>query len=147
MCCLFAVLFLDSTGRTGGVILPECIVAVRDKIAQVQGNPVIVCGNSDYTVSFDLDSEWDGISDITAQVAYMQNGRMIRENVPVNGGVCSLPVISGAAEILVGVYGGSIRTAAPAVIPCLPCVTDIHGTLKMRRQDAYDEMMEVIANA
>ena len=127
--------------------MPEISITVQNKKAQVQGNPVIVCGNSDYTLSFDLDEEWDEITGLKAQIAYIKGGQMIRQDVALSSDSCHLPAIRGAREVQIGVYGGSIRTAAPAVIPCLPCATDIPGTLHAPRHDVYNEMMEVIANA
>lgn len=126
----------------------EIGITVQNKKAQVQGNPVIVCGNSDYVLSFDLDEEWDEVTEIKAQIAYLQNGHTVRQTVPVlPGGMSPLPVILCATEICVGVYGGSIRTAAPAVIPCLPCATDIPGARKTAENDVYNAIMEVLANA
>ena len=122
-------------------------ITVRSKIAQVQGSPEIVCGNSDYTVSFDLDSEWNDVTGIVAQIAYIKDGQIVRENMPVSGGACSLPVISDAYEISVGLTGGNIRTAAPAVIACVPCITDFKGKPKAPVHDVYNEIMEAIANA
>lgn len=122
-------------------------ITVQNKKAQVQGNPVIVCGNSDYVLSFDLDEKWDEVTGIKAQIAYIKDGQTVRRNVPLSSGSCHLPVITGAREVQIGVYGGSIRTAAPAVIPCMPCATDIPGTIKTAETDVYNAMMEVLANA
>lgn len=126
----------------------EISITVQNKKAQVQGNPVIVCGNSDYVLSFDLDSDWDEVTGIKAQIAYLQNGHTVRQTVPVlPGGMSPFPAISGAREVQIGVYGGSIRTAAPAVIPCMPCETDIPGARKTAENDVYNAIMEVLANA
>lgn len=122
-------------------------VSVTSRRASVEGTPCVICGNSDYILRFTLDAEWDAVEDITAKIGYIRNGKPYRESVPVSGGACSLPVISGAYEISVGLTGGNIRTAAPAVIPCVPCITDFKGKPKAPVHDVYNEIMEAIANA
>ena len=37
------------------------IVRVERKIAKAIGSPVIICGNSGYTIIFELDAEWDDV--------------------------------------------------------------------------------------
>ena len=39
--------------------MPDIHITVRERIAQADGDPEIVCGNSDYTAVFDFDAEWD----------------------------------------------------------------------------------------
>lgn len=125
----------------------EIEISVREKIAQVHGNPEIVCGNSDFTVLFDFDAEWNEAENLTANFQYLQNGERITESVPIIDGQCSVPVLRGTREVYVGVSGGTIRTAAPAVIPCVPCITDFLGEQKQPVRDIYNEIMEVIADA
>jgi hypothetical protein len=36
--------------------MPEIKIKVRDKCAEGEG--VVICNNSDYTVAWDLDGEW-----------------------------------------------------------------------------------------
>lgn len=123
----------------------EC--TVRNRRITTSGDPVIICGNSDYTVQFDLDSEWDDIENISAQFWYLRDGLPVTETAPVTNGTCRIPVLRGTWEVLVGISGGNIRTAAPARILCIPCVTDLCGTEKQPVRDLYNEAMEAIADA
>lgn len=125
----------------------EISVAVRSKIAKAQENPVIVCGNSNYLITFDLDAEWSDAENLTASFQYVRNGERVTEVIPLTDRQCRLPVLRGTWEVLVGVSGGNIRTAAPAVIPCMPCITDLGGTKKQPVRDIYNEIMEVVGNA
>lgn len=34
------------------------LIGVENRVATTPSNSVIVCGNSDYTLTFDFDSEW-----------------------------------------------------------------------------------------
>ena len=46
-------------------------IAVKDKIAcLVDKEQFLVCGNNDYEVVFDFDSDWEGISAKTAVFVY-----------------------------------------------------------------------------
>lgn len=123
----------------------EC--TVRNRRITVSGSPLIVCGNSDYTLNVDFDNEWDGIEHITAQFQYLRDGQPVTENAPVTNGTCRIPILRCTWEVLVGISGGNIRTAAPARILCIPCVTDLCGTEKQPVRDLYNEAMEAIANA
>ena len=48
-------------------------IKVKDKIAAGDGT-LIVCGNSDYTVNFELDAEWDAYDKKTMRIGY-RNGK------------------------------------------------------------------------
>ena len=64
-------------------------IKVKDKIAAGDGT-LIVCGNSDYTVNFELDAEWDAYDKKTMRIGY-RNGKY--KDVEFNGRSCALPVI------------------------------------------------------
>ena len=100
--------------------MPEITVKVRDKIAQTEGTPEIVNGNSDYTVTFDFDAEWDGAENLTAHIRYLRNGLPVHDALPITDGACTLPAVYGTDAVQIGVSGGSIQTTAPAEIPCIP---------------------------
>ena len=48
-------------------------IKVKDKIA-VGDETLIVCGNSDYTVNFELDAEWAAYDKKTMRIGY-RNGK------------------------------------------------------------------------
>ncbi len=105
--------------------MPNINISVKNKIAEVTDkSPFIVCGNSDYTITFDLDEEWDEYIVRTARFIYNGNYTdvaLIRNEVIV-------PVIQKAAFVSVGLFAGDITTTTPAVIPCIKSITSETGT-------------------
>lgn len=109
--------------------MPEILVTVAAKVATTQGAPCIVCGNSDYTVKFTLDAEWDAHSVKTARFVYVSGGRMQYKETVFEGDSVAVPVLSGVSEVFVGLYAGDLRTTTPARIPCqhsILCGTQTH---------------------
>ena len=43
--------------------MPTIKITVTEKLASLEGSPVYVCGNSDYSVAFTFDAEWSAQSD------------------------------------------------------------------------------------
>ena len=127
--------------------MPAFTLKVRDKTAYTEEMPEIVCGNSDYTVLFDFDAEWDGAENLTAYIRYLRDGLPVHAAIPITAAACTLPAIYGTDAVQIGVSGGSIRTSVPAEIPCIPCANDFGGTEKQPAHDVYNEIMEVIADA
>lgn len=119
-------------------------ITVTNRRVQISGAPMIVCGNSDYVLRFTLDAEWNDAEDIAAKIAYLRCGKPVHETVPLTDGQCELPVIRGTDMITVGITGGNVRTAAPARILCIPCVTDIPGKPAEVRRDVFNELMELL---
>ena len=104
--------------------MPEIYVDIAEKIAQVRGKPTIVCGNSDYTVHFTFDAEWDAYEAKIARFWRIEDGNRVYTDVLFSGDTAAVPVLHGTLETAVGVYAGDIHTTAPARIPCSPCITD-----------------------
>ena len=108
--------------------MPDITIKVRDKIAQPQGSPVIVCGNDGYHAIFDLDDEWSSYELITMRVAWTDtfSGQPRHTDVPFirSIGYADIPAIADAYEVQLGIYAGDIRTSTGARIPCERCVTD-----------------------
>ena len=126
--------------------MPEIRVSVRNKIAQALDDPEIVCGNSDYTVTFDFDAEWDPYAAKTARFVYYENGIPRRQDVPFTGNTIQIPAVYGTCELLIGVYAGNIRTTTAAEIPCIPCITDGQPYHPDPQDDVYAQLLEVLAN-
>lgn len=87
----------------------------------------IVCGNSDYRVRFNFDSEWEGHD---AKVArFIWGGHFV--DVEFTGDEVDAPVISGATQVKVGVYTteDGPYTTTSAVIPCTPSILCEGGTV------------------
>ena len=106
----------------------ELIITVRGRVAEISGEPEIVCGNSDYTVAFVFDMEWSAFTDKTLQLAYCRNGTFYHEDVEFSGNTVTIPALYSISEVFIGVYAGSIRTTTPARVACLPCITDLAGS-------------------
>lgn len=117
-------------------------VTVENRIARVSGTPQIVCGNSDYTVTFEFDSEWDEYTDKTAHFRYFRNGKPETVSIDFSGVSCEIPVLSDVDFVEIGVSAGNIRTTAPARLPCLRCITDIPSAAYTPPPDIYNDVME-----
>lgn len=106
--------------------MPDIQITVRSKIAQTQGDPHIVCGNSDYTAVFDLDGEWAAYDVKTARFVWrdISTGKLRRKDVQLTGSTAALPAVYGTNQMLIGVYAGDIRTSTPANVPCLKAITE-----------------------
>ena len=123
--------------------MPDISIKVRAKVAQVQGSPQLVCGNSDYVVTFDFDEEWDDYDSKTMHAVWMDHtGKLLHYDVLFEGGTALLPAIYNADRVCIGVYAGDIRTTTPACVPCARCITDgdpYHGDPP---PDVYQQLME-----
>ena len=106
----------------------EINVSITDKRAEVIGAPVIVCGNSDYTVKFTFDGEWSAHTNRTARFVFEQGGELRYSDVSFTGNTVTVPVLVNVREVCVGVFAGDLCTTSPACIPCersIQCLTDI----------------------
>ena len=91
-------------------------VIVRDKVATYsERDGKVVCGNANYQIVFDFDSEWDVYTEKTAR--FIWGGR--HYDVPFTGNTCPMPRVYGATYCLVGVYVDGLETTTPAKIGCL----------------------------
>lgn len=123
----------------------QILIEVTEKVAAVSGTPVIVCGNSDYTVVFAFDSEWDAYSAKTARFTYCKNGVFRYEDVLFEGDSVSVPVLRDVDEIAIGVYAGDLHTTTPARVPCARCITDGTAVHDPPAPDIYNQLMEYLA--
>ena len=119
----------------------ELKVIVKNKIAKFYGS-YIVCGNSDYTINFNFDSEWDAYETKTARFEY--NGTYI--DVIFTGSTCNVPVIQNTHLITVGVYAGDLHTTTPAIIPAKISILCGSGTPAAPSDDVYSQIMELLNN-
>jgi hypothetical protein len=119
-------------------------ISVKDKIAcLVDKEQFLVCGNNDYKVVFDFDSDWEGISAKTAVFVY--------GNTPIHqpfaGNVCEGVEIKNATLCAIGVFAGDIKTTTGATIECRPSIRDIGGVPKPPSKEVYDEIMALLDKA
>lgn len=119
-------------------------IAVKDKIAcLVDKGQFLVCGNNDYEVVFDFDSDWEGISAKTAVFVY--GDTPIHQ--PFVGNVCEGVEIKNATLCAIGVFAGDIKTTTGAVIECKTSIRDLGGVPKPPSKEVYDEIMALLDKA
>lgn len=119
-------------------------ITVENKRAQVQGAPIIVCGNSGYTISFDFDEEWPAAAAKTARFVYAQGGVLKKQDVIFFDNVVEVPVLSNVKEVFVGVYAGDLTTTTPARICCersILCGDSVH---EEPAEDVYNQILELL---
>ena len=122
-------------------------VKVANKVASVIGSPVIVCGNSDYNISFDFDTEWEGQNVKTARFIYKKDGKLQFRDVVFSGSVAAVPVLSGIDEVYLGVYAGELHTTTPARILCKRSILCPNPEPAPEPSaDVYKQLLEVINN-
>ena len=100
-------------------------ITIKDRIATYQARcGDIVCGNSDYQIVFNFDSDWNGVTTKTAR--FVWNGKHYDQTF--TGNTCPVPIISNADSVEVGVYAGDLRTTTPATIRCVRSILCQSGT-------------------
>lgn len=93
-------------------------VIIADKVASVTGKPKLICGNSDYIISFTFDAEWDDEENKVARFTFCKNGLKKFIDVPITENTCKVPILSGIELVTVGVYAGNLKTTTGANIRC-----------------------------
>lgn len=109
--------------------MPNIKITVAGKIAtNTTPDVVIVCGNSDYSVTFDLDAEWAAETDRTARFTYIRDGRTRYKEKTFQGNTVAVPMLSGIRQVTVGLYAGTpddpgdLHTTTAAAIWCKPSI-------------------------
>lgn len=121
--------------------MAEHIIEVRvdEKIASVVGDPLYVCGNSDYIVKFHFDAEWAGHETKTA--------RFIKSNkeyidVLFSGDQCAVPIIDNTPYVRIGVYAGNLCTTTAAIVNAQRSILCGSGVPADPDPDIYAQMLE-----
>lgn len=120
--------------------MPVINISVRDKIAKQTDRTVYVCGNSDYTIKFDFDPEWDAYSIKTARISF--NGHPL--DVAFEGNECIIPVITGTYRFDVGVFAGDLHTTTAARVSCKKSALCADGYPVPPPPDIYNQIMEML---
>ena len=111
-------------------------VVVNNKIATYTARDGhIVCGNSDYSLKFTFDSEWDSHTTKTAR--FVWNGKYYDQ--VFTGDECVVPVITNANRVDVGVFAGSLTTTTPAIIPCERSIICLTSEVQTERLPMYTD--------
>lgn len=125
--------------------MPNINITVAKKIAtNTTPGEVIVCGNSDYTATFDFDAEWVTVPMRTARFVYYRDGLSLYQEVTFTGDTVSVPTLYGVDYVLVGVYAGSLRTTTPAKVLCdrsILCGCEVHESPP---EDVYQQLLDLM---
>ena len=123
-------------------------INIVDKVATAEGNPFIVCGNSDYTILFNFDKAWDGYNAKTARFSYEQDGEEIIAEVPFAGNSCKAPVIQNSKRVDIGVYAGDILSTTRCRVNCRASILDGEGIEHEEPpEDVYNQMIDICNEA
>lgn len=117
--------------------MPEIKIKIRDKRAG--GTGTVICGNSDYTVVWDLDDEWTPYGTKTMRVN-LADGTY--QDVVFTGNTAALPVLSTPGWASVGLYAGDLHTSRAADLRVLPSVTTPGGAPADPAEDVYAQITE-----
>lgn len=122
-------------------------IKVTNKVASVIGTPVVICGNSDYGLSFDFDAEWDAYDVKTARFVFKKDGKLQFVDIVFSGTQASAPILSGIDEVYVGVYAGELHTTTPARILCKESILCFNPEPHDEPDpDVYKQLLEIIGN-
>ena len=120
-------------------------VVVAGKIAtNTTPGVVIVCGNSDYTITFQFDGDWSGYPAKTARFVYTSDGKVCYQEAPFTGDTVAVSVLWNIREVYVGVYAGELRTTTPARVICERSILCGGGTHDEPEEDIYLQILEAI---
>lgn len=123
--------------------MKEINITIRDKIAENVSGSGYVCGNSDYTVIFDFDSEWDAFDTKTAR--FVKQDRTFTD-VVFSGNQCPMPILSNTYNIYVGVFAGDLHTTTPAHISAKKSILCDGGTPAAPSEDVYAQIIALLDN-
>ena len=116
-------------------------IKITDKIARVKSNmTAAVNANSDYTVKFLFDSEWDAYAAKTARFRW--NGQY--EDVAFTGDECNMPTIYNASAVQIGVYAGDLHTTTPATVFLKKSILCGCPTHAEPTEDVYNQLMALL---
>lgn len=121
-------------------------VSIKDRQTIVDGDPFIICGNSDYVMRFEFDAEWDNYQTRTARFVYTRRNTVKFQDVIFTGNDAQIPALFSVTSVTVGVFAGNLRTTTPARIPCRLSVRCGTGSPDNLTPSQYDRIMELLAS-
>ena len=120
--------------------MPDINITVAHKVA-VSDTQAIVCDNSDYTVHWALDEEWNAYDTKTMRTIYMDG--TFKDTV-FSGDTVALPVCTVPGVVQIGLFAGNLRTSRVAILRALPSVRSAAGAPADPPESVYDQLMEII---
>lgn len=118
-------------------------VSVKNHVAKQTDKTVYVCGNDDFVINFDFDSEWDQYDVKTARFTY--GGNYV--DVVFTGNTCAVPIITNVWRFKVGVFAGDLSTTTPVLISASKSILCETGTPAAPTDDVYNQIIEVVNEA
>jgi hypothetical protein len=120
-------------------------IEIKDKIATCLTELPVVCGNADYVVDFVFDEEWNKHYVKTA--VFVVNGKAVDQ--VFEGNTCPVPAIQNTLITQVGVFAGTVNdgtlsTSTPALVKCIPCITDGNNVPLPPPDDVYNQIIDLI---
>ena len=119
--------------------MPQLIIKIKDKIAKPLNNCVI-CDNSDYTVKFIFDEEWE--KEPLRIARFIWNKQYV--DVQFTGDTCEVPVVSKTNNLAIGVYAGDLRTTTPAILACHMSILSEDVIEHSVTPSEYEEIMKLL---
>ena len=116
-------------------------ITVRQKIATAD-DTYIVCGNSDYTVHWDLDDEWAEYAEKTMLVV-LDSGEAY--SIQFTGTEAALPALPSTRRCVIGLMAGDVRTTTGAMFICRPSIRDASGVPVEPPADVYAQLVSQLA--
>lgn len=119
-------------------------ILVTNRVANYrQRDGFIICGNSDYQITFTFDSEWSGYAVKT--VRFKWNGTY-QDVVVSSTNTVTVPKITNATQVEVGVYSDDLCTTTPATIPCVKSILCGENTPAAPASDVYSQIIQMMNN-
>ena len=119
--------------------MPQLLIKIKDKIAKPLNNCVI-CDNSDYTVKFIFDEEWE--KEPLRIARFIWNKQYV--DVQFTGDTCEVPVVSKTNNLAIGVYAGDLRTTTPAILTCYTSILSEDVIEHSVTPSEYEEIMKLL---
>lgn len=118
-------------------------VQVMNRVAWTGWNGYIICGNTDYTITFTFDEEWGEATAKTARFKFRTDEGMMYTDQPFTGDTVAVPMLSNIREVEVGVYVGDLNTTTGATIRCVPSILCGSGKQSEYEERRFDELMQM----
>ena len=119
-------------------------VEIKNKEASAVAG-YIVCGNSDYSITFAFDSEWAALPVKTARFVYTQDDQVKYKDVVFEGVTVEVPILRDITEVFVGVFAGELHTTTPLRIACKKSILcGVDSIQDEPTPDVYAQILELV---
>ena len=121
----------------------EILIQVRDRVPTIVNVREIITYNTDYTVKFDFDSEWDAYEHKTV---YFVDETGNYAAVISSDDKCEFPLFENERRrIFIGVQAGELKTTRPCYVNVLDSIADmLNSPIPPPTDDVYAQIMSII---